>query len=258
MSKTALVTGATSGIGAAYAKRLASDGYNLILTGRRADVIRKLADELAAQHKVQTKVILAELSNDSDVQKVIDAIEATDDLEFLVNNAGFNDNPEYFVKRDFVTAERMMKVLMTTPVQLCHAAIPGMAQRGRGVIINVSSGAAVLPAKKSAIYAASKAFIKAFSESLYLEVKDKGIMVQTVCPGYIPTDFYRGFTADNLQLLKSNFRAMSADAVVESSMKDLAKNRAVCVPGAYYKMMLAMVNVAPRSFWYRRIDKMIQ
>jgi uncharacterized protein len=258
MGKTALVTGATTGIGAAYAKRLASEGYNLVVTGRRKEIIDKLANQLSTQYKVEVEVITAEFSNEADIQKVVDVIKSEQELEILVNNAGFNDVLQLFAEKPLPAQEDMMKVLMTVPVRLCYAAIPGMSQRGHGKIINISSGAAVLPSKKSSIYAACKAFIKLFSESLYLEVKDKGIKVQTVLPGYIDTDFYRGFTAEQQQLMRKTFKAMSADAVVECSMRDLGKNCVVCVPGLYYKALMAIIAVTPRSYWYKMIDKTIK
>ena len=125
MSKTAVITGATSGIGAAYARRLAKDGHDLVITGRRKEIIQQLADELTKQYNVKIKVILADLSLDNDIQKVVEAIKSLENLDILINNAGYNDVPEFFDKTDLAVHEVMMKVLMTAPVRLTYAALPG-------------------------------------------------------------------------------------------------------------------------------------
>jgi short-subunit dehydrogenase len=236
MSKTALITGASSGIGAAYAKSLASQGYDLILTGRRQEKIQKVAKDLSEQSNVKAEVIIAEFTNDTDIQKVVDAIKSHENLEMLVNNAGYFDVRLNFNEKDLVLQETMMKVLMTAPVRLTHAALPDMIKNGRGIIINVSSGAAFYPFPGQAIYASCKAFLRTFSERLQLEMKDKGIIVQAVCPGLIDTDFYRFLPeAKNMIMMAANFPIMSAESVVECSLKELGNNRVVCIPGAFYK-----------------------
>jgi hypothetical protein len=256
MSKTALITGSTSGIGAAYAKKFASNGYDLINTGRRQEIIQKLADDLTKQFNIGVKVIIAELSDDSDIQKVVDAIKSSENFEILVNNAGYGGAPIFFTDKDSVEHENMMKVLMTVPLRLAYAALPNMSKNRRGTVINIASGAAFIPAKKQAIYAASKAFLKSFSESLYLEVKSKGIKVQVV-PGAIDTDFYRDFSSVEKNIFFKKFKIMSPESVVDSSLKDLEKNMVVSIPGAYYKNLMVLVSILPRSYWYKRIDKSI-
>jgi short-subunit dehydrogenase len=145
LSKTALITGATSGIGAAYAKRLASQGYDLILTGRRQEIIKKLGDDLAKQFNIKVEIIIAELSDDSDIQKVVDAIKIAENLEILINNAGYGFTPMMFDENDLGKQEKMTKVLLTVPMRLIYAALPEMTKKRRGTIINVSSQGAYLP-----------------------------------------------------------------------------------------------------------------
>ena len=256
MSKTALITGATSGIGAAYAKRLASQGYDLILTGRRQEIIQKLADDLAKQFNIKAKVIIAELSDDSGIQKVIDAIKSAVNLEILINNAGYySGRMEYFVDTDLNEYEKMIKVLAVVPMRLAYAAIPAMSSRGKGAIINVSSLAGILPMRKQTIYSASKAFVKFFSEGLYMELGSKGIKVQALCPGVIATDFYRNRPQEE-QNTKGP-KMMSPEEVVDCSLRYLEKNRAICVPGGMYKAMNTIFGILPRSAWYKYIAKMV-
>jgi hypothetical protein len=256
MGKTALITGATSGIGAAYAKKLASQGYDLILTGRRREVIQKLADKLAKQFNVNIKVILAELSNDSDIRKVVNAINNAENLEMLINNAGYNGPLIPFAERDLSEQEKMVKVLTTSPMRLTYAVLPEMIKKGQGTIINVSSIAAYLPSKKWAVYAASKAFLKSFTEALYLEVKNQGVKVQVVCPGNTDTDFFRDFSTDGKSTWLNVFKVvMSPEEVVDHSLKDLEKNIVVCIPGEYYKGVLKLFSVLPPPDMYEKAEK---
>jgi len=128
VSKTALITGATTGIGAVYAKRLASQGYNLILTGRRQAIIEKLADDLSRQFNIKAQVIIAELTDDAHVQRVVDAIKTAENLEILINNAGYVGPLILFGEQDFSESERMTKVLLTVPMRFTHAVLPQMTK----------------------------------------------------------------------------------------------------------------------------------
>jgi hypothetical protein len=253
LSKTALITGATSGIGAAYAKRLASQGYDLILTGRRQEKITKLGDDLAKQFNIKVKVIIAELSDDSDIQKVVDAIKFSENLEILVNNAGYAGPFVLFAEKDLQESERMVKVMVTVPMRLIYAALPEMSKKGRGTIINVASMSAFIPNKKWSIYGASKASLKSFSESLHLEVKNKGIRVQVVCPGPVDTDIWKDTPAEKA-IMSKRFKFISAESVVDNSLRDLKKNRVVSIPGTTTKFLMSLVSFLPRSYVYKITD----
>ena len=159
MSKTAVITGATTGIGAAYAKRLATDGFDLIITGRRREIIQKLADDLVPQHGVKVNTIIAELSDDNDFQKVVDAIRATEDIEMLINNAGYSGYARHFVETDTAEHEKMVKVHQIVPMRLISIVAPAMIKRGYGAIINVCSMSAFLPLPSVSVYAGTKAFL---------------------------------------------------------------------------------------------------
>ena len=257
MSKTAVITGATSGIGAAYAKRLAADGYDLIITGRRKEIVQKLADDLIKQHNVKVKVIIAELSNDSDIQKVIDAMKAAENVDLLINNAGYSGDYEHFIDVKVADCEQVIKVHQIVPIRLISAIVPEMVKRGSGAIINVSSGGAYLPLPGFATYQASKAFLKMFSEDLYMELKDKGIKVQALCPGPTITDFYRDYTEETLKIFSRNFKLMSPVAVVDYSLKCIKKNKPICIPGFSYKAMCRLLPLMPRNLYYKMASRMM-
>jgi uncharacterized protein len=246
MSKTAVITGATSGLGAAYAKRLASEGYDLVLVGRRKDVITGVADNLAAKNNIKAHVVIADLSGDSGVQQVIDAINATPDVEVLINNAGFAISKS-FEELNPAEYETMVNVHQLAPMKLISAALPGMIRAGRGTIINVASIGAYLPVPRSSIYNATKAFLKLFSESLQMEVKDKGIRVQVLCPGYMETDFYRFTTEEKKKSMSRGTQKIPLDVLVDYSLKSLKGNRVVCIPGFSYKAICGLSSIMPRN-----------
>ena len=196
MSKTAVITGATSGIGAEYARRLAADGYDLIITGRRQEIIEKLADDLRKNHNVNVNVVIAELSDDNDIQKVIDAINAADDIEMLVNNAGYASEMKHCMEFELDDHEKLIKVHQIAPLRLIYAAVPKMIKKGKGNIVNVSSLGVYTPSPMTYSYTATKSYLKQFTEGLYQELKDNGIKVQVLCPAFTKTDFYRNIPED--------------------------------------------------------------
>lgn len=166
MSNIALITGATSGIGAAFARKLANQNYDLILTGRREEKINSLAEELRNQYKVKVEVIIAELSDDATVNALVTKIKNLDNLEILINNAGFGVGGKFF-QEDITPYEKMISVHVTATMKLTHAALPKMLAQKKGVIINVSSIVGFFPWMRSIVYAATKAFINLFTEALY-------------------------------------------------------------------------------------------
>ena len=260
MSKTAVITGATSGIGAAYAKRLAADGYDLIITGRRKEIIEKLADDLSKQHDIKIEMIIAELSDDKDIQKVVDAISSADDLEMLINNAGYYEVYKNCMEAELTNHEKMIKVHQITPMRLIYAVLPTMTKNRKGSIINISSIGAYGVGPQVYIYAATKAFLKIFSEGLYLELKDKGINVQVVCPPFVQTDFYRKLTDEQREEAfgAAKWFTISSDALVNYSLKFLKKNKPICLPGARYKFSAYLFQTMPRNLLYKMTAKMTE
>lgn len=235
-----LITGATSGIGAAFAKKYASLGYNLIITGRREEKIRAFAYELMNKHSIQVEVIIAELSNDNDLENLTNKVRNTD-LSVLINNAGFGLKNNFHEEQP-LAIERMVKVHSLAPVKLTHAALLNMVPKKKGAIINVSSIAGFCPYPKNSVYAATKAFVNLFSKSVALELNDIGVKIQAICPGFTVTDFHEkmGFNPSDYYSKRGLFKAMRPEEVVEYSFKALAKNKVICIPGFRNKLIKAI------------------
>jgi short-subunit dehydrogenase len=243
----ALITGASSGIGAAFARRLARDGYDLILHGRREALLNQWRDEFAAAYGTTSRVVLAELSDPAGVRMLEEIIAATPSLSMLVNNAGFS-TPHYFEQEGRDGQQRLVEVHVVAPLRLMHAAIPVMRARGGGSIINVSSVAGFMVGPASATYCATKACLTNFTETLHIELKGSGIRVQALCPGFTVTDFHRRMGYDTTAEFFKNF--MSAEEVVSTSLRDLEKGKVVSIPGMKYKLAALLSRYLPRRLMY--------
>lgn len=228
----ALITGASSGIGASYAKQLAEKGFDLILLARRKERLQALADKLESDCSIRCEVISADLSNSDEINKVADHIRQVDDLDILINNAGFATIGN-FADIPFEKSMRMFHVHMTASMQFSHAALQGMLKRKRGAIINVSSMGAFILIPGNVLYDATKSFLATFSENLWLEVRDKGIRIQALCPGFTRTEFHEVGDFKNFdRSAVPDSLWMMPDEVVSLSLKALEKNKEVVfIPG---------------------------
>jgi uncharacterized protein len=245
-NRVALITGASSGIGAAFARQLAAQGYNLILVARRADRLVQLARELDGGSGVQVEVLPADLVLDADLAKVESRIAGENNLVLLVNNAGFGVLGNFF-QSECEPQDRMHRLHVLATLRLTHAALPGMVARGRGGIINVSSVAAFASAPGSVSYSATKAWMNTFSEGLALELKCAGspVRVQALCPGFTRTEFQDVAKVDRKKIPDSWW--MSADDVVAASLKGLESGKTVVVPGLFYKIVVLLTKLTPRA-----------
>ena len=248
----ALITGASSGIGAVFARRLAGMGHGVILVARRRDRLETLAGELREQFGVETQVVVADLANPTDIETVEQLVQQCPNLEYLVNNAGFGTGGR-FAKVALTRSLDMLRVHCEAAVRLCHAAVPGMVAAKHGAIINVSSVAGIIRAPGSTMYCSTKAFLNAFSETLSMELWSTGVRVQALCPGFTYTEFH-----DTPELADSfdrseipSFLWLSADRVVNMSLRALKHNRVICVTGLRYKILIAIL----RNRWLRPIIK---
>jgi uncharacterized protein len=255
VSKTAVVTGATSGLGGAFAKRLAAQGFNLIVTGRRQEKLQQLAADLTKEYKIEVYPILAELCSDQDLQKLIEAIRAKGSIEILINNAGFAGNAPNWMAMDQTTSEQMINLHQIVPMKLISIVVPEMIRQGKGTIINVASMGAFMPNRRSTVYGATKAFLVLFSESLHLELKSKGIKVQALCPGFIDTDFFRNYSAELKKQIFTQSKPASPEAVVDYSIKCLKrKNQVICMPPGPLKNLFGLSSFMPRTMLYSLVE----
>lgn len=251
MGNIAVITGATSGLGATFARKLASLGYDLILTGRRKEIIEKLAEELTGRYGVEIGIILAELADPQDLKAVVDTVTERDDVEFLINNAGFGIN-SLFWESPIKSETDMVKVHVLAPLELIHAVVPGMIKRGRGNIINISSLAAFMPLLKNASYSGTKSFLNLFSESIHMELADKGIKVQSLCPGFTRTHFHERVEMEPGEWERlQRFYWMEPEAVVEYSLRCLGKKQVICIPGFWNRVVVKLVSMISKSQYYR-------
>lgn len=256
-NKTAVVTGATSGIGAAYAKRFASQGYDLIITGRRKEKIEALAENIRREHHVNVDVVLAELSEKEGIYKVIEEMQGKQ-IEVLVNNAGFGIS-SLFQDCDLGSAEQLANVNVIAPMELIHAVLPDMVERKSGTIINISSTSVYMVIARNAVYSGAKAFLKSFTEGLHLDLMGTGVKVQTVCPSLTRSDFHEkmGIKRSNNQK-KSFARWMTPEVVVDCSLRDLKKNKVICIPGRQTKVITGMLGMLPKKTYYKTMYTLSQ
>ncbi len=237
----ALVTGASSGIGAVFARKLAARGYGLLLVARRAERLEQLAAELR-----NAEVLPADLSAAVDLRRVEERILATENLDFLVNNAGFGTLGRFW-HADIEDQDRMHRVHVIAIVRLTHAALRGMVTRGRGNIINVSSVAAFLHNPHSVSYGATKAWINSFTEALHVELRSAGchVRVQALCPGFTYSEFHDTLGIDRSIIPRSLW--MSAERVVDRSLLGLERNELIVIPGWRYRLFVGLRRWLPRS-----------
>jgi len=238
----AVITGASAGIGAAFARQLAAAGFDLTLVARREDRLRALADELSATHAIRAEAWPADLADAGDVAALANRLAAADELVLLVNNAGFGTRGE-FIDVPLERTLDMIRVHVLATVTLCRAAAPGMVARGGGAIINVSSIAAFFPSAGGANYGATKAYLNAFSEALAAELRGTGVAVQALCPGFTTTEFhdvgdYQNFDRGQIPVPLW----MPAGDVVDESLAALGRGRVIVVPGAKYRAVVAAAN----------------
>ncbi len=242
----AAVTGASSGIGACFARELAGRGYDLLLIARRADRLEQLAAELRS--RVRTEVLPADLANAQDRERVAQRIEAAPDLALLVNNAGFGTNG-YFYETDVARQIEMHELHVLATVRLCHAAIQNFLKHAdrRAGIINVSSVAAFSSAPQNASYCSTKRWMNGFSEALATELRSTGknITVQALCPGYTMSEFHDQLKMDRTRIPKSLW--MPADFVVGESLAALGRGELFVVPGWRYKGLVALMKITPSA-----------
>lgn len=256
MSKVAIITGATSGFGKIFAKKLAGMGYDLIIIGRREKLINKVAEDIRYEYKVKVTVKIVDLNNDKELDGFIKKIENRNDIEFLVNNAGYGSE-ESFTQDKYENQEEMINVHVLATVKLCHKISNMMKKNNKGYIINVSSLASFNAFPTSAMYCATKSFLTNFSQSLAMELNKYNIRVQALCPGFARTDFHSKLEMDESKLInKGIVKWMSAENVVNCSLKEINKElKVIVIPGFWNKFIYQCLKIIPKGIYYRIASK---
>ncbi|MEZ2301986.1 MAG: SDR family NAD(P)-dependent oxidoreductase [Microcoleus sp.] len=254
---TALITGASSGIGAAFATELAQDQHNLILVARSADKLHQLAATLQEKFHIRAEVIVQDLTEHGAGTKVFEAVNQTDlTVDLLVNNAGFGDYG-VFADRPLDKQLAMVQLNILALVELSHLFLQQMRQKKSGSIINVASIAAFQPMPYLSIYAATKAFVLSFTESLWAENKDLGIRVLCLCPGPTESDFFAVAEFPKSLASSSGQKLVSAEEVVRDALKALDKNESNVVTGGVPNQIIVnMPRFMPRELLVKSVAKL--
>ncbi|TYK48431.1 SDR family NAD(P)-dependent oxidoreductase [Actinomadura decatromicini] len=232
--RTALVTGASSGIGESFARVLAARGTDLVIVARRTGLLDDLARELVERYRVAVEVLAADLTDLAQRAEVEGRLRA-DPVELLVNNAGHGAFGP-FAEMPLNDHLAQVELNVTALVRLTHAALPGMVERRRGGVLNVASMSGFAPSPGSATYGATKAYVASFSESLHSEVAGKGVHVTALCPGFTRTE-------DDVP---SNILWLRRDDVARAGLDAVSAGRALCIPGVQYKAAFPALRLVPR------------
>jgi uncharacterized protein len=254
--KTALVTGASSGIGEAFARELASRKTDLVLVARSQNKLEQLATELVTEYQIKTEVIVQDLSQANAGKLLFDKIGVKGlTIDLLINNAGFGDYGK-FCDRPLAKQIAMVQLNITVLLELTGLFLPQMKQRGSGGIINISSIAAFQPLPYMSVYAATKAFVLNFTEALWAENKDSGVKILALCPGPTESEFFKRADFPDSFGGGNSGSMVSSEEVVKDALKALAKNQSTIVTGGIGNQLIANVpRFVPRDFLVSAVEK---
>ncbi len=244
--KTALITGASAGIGAAMARVLARNGFDIVLTARRGPRLAELANELQRAHGIAAHVYPGDLANPETCAGLVAAFErGRVAIDFLVNNAGYGIH-EGFQETVWEQQRDFLQVMVTTPCELTHRLLRGMIDRGYGRIINVASVAGFLPGVRgNTLYGASKAFLVSFTQALHTEQLGTGVHVTALCPGLTYTEFHDVTGSRRRMQRLPKFLWLDAGRVAEEGYRAVMRNQAICIPGLQYRTIVSIVRALP-------------
>jgi uncharacterized protein len=241
---TALVTGASSGIGAAFARALAEEGNDLALVARDQARLESARLQLIERFDVKATVLSADLTTADGCDRVAERLaDLREPIDILVNSAG-EGTYRRFGRAELATEEHMLDLNVRAMLRLCHAAVRVMTDRGAGEIINVSSVAGFVPRGGNVTYSASKAWVTMFSEALAVQLRGSGVRVTAVCPGFTQTNFHQAAAVDMSSV--SRWMWLDADEVVAAALADARRGKPVSIPSLRYKVMVTAARYAPR------------
>jgi hypothetical protein len=242
-----LVTGASAGIGEAFARLYARQGHDLVLTARRTLRLERLAQELRELYDTDVQVVTANLAEPGAVDRILAAIEARGrEVDVLVNNAGYG-LPAAYAETTWSDQQAFLQVLLTSVCEMTHKLLPGMLSRGYGRIVNVASLAGLIPGMPGAtLYGPTKAFLVRFSQALHMETLGTGIHVTALCPGFTYSEFH-DVAGTRAQITQSTppWLWLGADEVAAAGYEAVEANRPICVPGAPNKAIAAVSKLIP-------------
>ncbi|WP_333749745.1 SDR family NAD(P)-dependent oxidoreductase [Streptomyces sp. IBSBF 2394] len=239
---TALITGSTAGLGAAFARRLAADGHDLVLVARDTKRLREQATELHDRHGIEAEVLTADLSTDAGIDAVAARLgDRRNPVDLLINNAGFGNKGRFL---DVLMADEltMLKVHCEAVLRLTSAAVEAMRERGRGGVVNVASVAAFVP---RGTYGASKAWVVQFTQGVAKDLAGSGVRLMALAPGFVRTEFHEraGMGTDNIP----NWMWLDADNVVAAGLADLSRGKSLSIPDPRYKTLMGAAKLVPRG-----------
>ncbi len=247
MKTTALITGASRGIGAEFAKIFAENGTNLVLTARSEQDLLDLKQEIESKYSVSVKTIVRDLSNSIEVQSLFDEIKTSGiTINYLINNAGFGDYA-YFENSKWKRHESMINLNVNALTHLCHLFITEWGDKVKGKILNVSSTASFQPGPGMSVYYASKAFVTSFSQALHYEVKKKGITVTALCPGPTESNFATAARVDASNKLLKDRKLPSSHKVARYGYKSMMQGKPLVIEGTANRFLAFLVRFVPRN-----------
>ena len=242
--KVTLITGASSGIGEEFARRLAAEGHNLVLVARSEKALHELCDELMLKHRIMAHYIVADLIEHDAEKQVFDETEKHGfEVDWLINNAGFGAYGD-FANVALEKQTSMIELNIRALVALTYRYLPAMRDRGRGVVINVSSAAGFQPLPYMAVYAATKSFVTSFSEAIAEENREFGVQVMALCPGSTKTNFFKAASMDNPIHAKGQ---QTVDEVVDTALRGVKGGRTRIISGLTNYVVATAVNVVPNK-----------
>jgi len=246
MKRTALITGATGGLGKAFAGVFANNGFDLVLSGRNMEELEKTAKELTEKHGTKVLTVASDLAEDGGADRLFGkTVEKGIAVDVLVNNAGFADFG-LFAGCDPKKQQEMIEVNVAALVRLTRLFLPGMLERGEGRILNVASLAAFQPGPLMACYYASKAFVLSFSVALSAETEGTGVTVTALCPGTMKTGFEKHASMAGKSMLFSSMKPIEARSVAEYGYRSLMRGKTIAVHGRKNRLLVFLTGIAPK------------
>ncbi len=254
MNHTALITGASSGIGKDLANIHAEKGNDVVIVARREDQLIQLKEELEQKHKVQVKIIVKDLIAENACKEIYDELNAEGvEIEFLINNAGFGGHG-YFHEQDWTFQNNMMELNMTALTELCRLFLPGMVERNNGKILNVASTAGFVPGPLQAVYYATKAYVVSLSQGIAGELMDTNVTVTALCPGAVRTEFAEQADLEDTDLFE---KAATSRSVAEVGYKAMMKGKLIAINELGLSIQLQyLIPFLPRKIVLGMIKKM--